>query len=184
MEKSGSSHQRRRWGKEGRKQQGKERVWQIWHSSQLFSSRQTAAHLEYMNKLENLTRNKRGMGGGGRGSGERVGPSGDSLSCYSAPSRCLIYVSVCGWGAGLPPCSSLLLLPSFKWVIPQVLLFFHFCLPPPSPRLTFLLRFNGTILSKLLLSVYNCLPRVLGGLGGSTACVVTGCLHWEHEYLI
>lgn len=215
MEKSGSSHQRRWWGKEGKKQRGKERVWRIWHSSQLFSSRQTAAHLEYMNKLENLTRNKRGMGEGERGSGERVGPSGDSLSCYSAPSRCLIYVSFCGRGTGLPPCSSLFLLPSLSFCsfrtssesshralgfsfFPFLSLFLPFSNPPPSPRLTFLLRFNGTNLSKSFLSVYNCPPRkcgssaswepseslVLGGLGGNMAWVVTGCLHCEHVYLI
>lgn len=45
-------------------------------------------------------------------SGEREGPGDDSLLCYSTPSLCLNFVSFCGWGTGLPPNSSLFLLPS------------------------------------------------------------------------
>lgn len=110
MEKRGSCRQMRLWGgKEGKKKRGEERTWQIWQSCQLFSGGQTAAHLERISKLENLTRNK---GEGGERKEEREGPTGESLLCYSTPSLCLNYVSFCGRGTGLPPCSSLLLLPS------------------------------------------------------------------------
>lgn len=63
MEKRGSGCQIRLWGEEI--------SWQKWQSYQLFGCSQTAAHLEHISKLENLTRNKGGEGGR---SGEREGP--------------------------------------------------------------------------------------------------------------
>lgn len=55
MEKKGSGCQIRLWGEEI--------SWQKWQSYQLFGSSQTAAHLEHISELENLTRNKGDKGG-------------------------------------------------------------------------------------------------------------------------
>lgn len=72
MEKSGSNRQRRRAGKrKGEKRRGESKTIGKYDTvPSLLHSSQTVAHLEHINKLENLTRNKRGNGGGGRGSGE------------------------------------------------------------------------------------------------------------------
>lgn len=50
-----ASHQMRpRGGKQGKKKRRKDKTWQTWQSYQLFSSSQTAAHLEPMSNLENF----------------------------------------------------------------------------------------------------------------------------------
>lgn len=61
MEKSGSHHQRRQAGKrKGEKRRRESRAIGKYDTvPSLFRSSQTAAHLEDINKLEKLTRNKR-----------------------------------------------------------------------------------------------------------------------------
>ena len=105
MEKRRSSHKiRLLGGRYGEETTGKEKLGKY---DKVSSCSAEGCCTSGMHQQVGKSYKKLGRRWGERKSGETEEPSADSLYCYSTPSLCLNYVSFCGWGTGLPPCSPL-----------------------------------------------------------------------------